>query len=199
MSILASVGVSLLTVLSTLVGGWLVSTRIADHWDQIKSRRDGNLAAARDFQVLYGELIATWKTWNNLVGARASAAAALESARWDCLQRATAAEGAIEALVAKLAADRPLTDAQIDQLGALRQAFKIVRRAIGSDKPVPWSSSSSEPYLALKKLSAATSVLLTTPSGTGERPDSARAVRAFLRITDNRHERNWLTTAAALG
>jgi hypothetical protein len=50
----------------TLAGGWFVTTRVADHWDQIKKRRELDLAAAGDFQRLYGEFFSVWKAWDSI-------------------------------------------------------------------------------------------------------------------------------------
>jgi hypothetical protein len=66
MTISALACVSLVTVAATLAGGWLVTTKVTDYWDKIKKNREMNLAAAHDFQRLYGEVVAIWKTWNAL-------------------------------------------------------------------------------------------------------------------------------------
>jgi hypothetical protein len=191
MSAIASIGESVLTVAVTLAGGWLVTRLVTDHWDQIKVRRDENQAAAHQFQQLYGEVIAIWKTWNALKGGYTAKFATPDEAKWDCLLRATAAEGEIEALLARLAAERYLTDDDIDVLGGLRQAFKAVRRKIREDEPIDWPSSNAKKYVALKTLAAHTSVMLTSPVRTDVRPGEDESARAFIAITDNRHERTW--------
>ncbi|MFC3962174.1 hypothetical protein [Nocardia jiangsuensis] len=196
MSIVGSISVSLSTVLATLIGGWLVTTRVADYWDRVKKSRDSNLAAAENFQRLYGEFVAVWKIWNNLAAVERGGTDLPQNARWDCLVRATAAEGAIEALLAKIAAERTLSTHDIDVLGGLRQAFKVFRRAIVAGRPLPWMSSDAEPYIAMKRLAAATSVLLVTPPDTRNRPSAVEAAAAFEQITDNRHGTAW--TASGL-
>jgi hypothetical protein len=120
MSIIAPTVVSLITVLATFIGGWLVSGRITDYWDQIKQNRDLNFSAAHDFQRLYGELIAIWKTWNALKGSYTASFDEPEGAKLDCLVRATAAEGEIEALMARLSSERVLTTEDVNVLGGLR-------------------------------------------------------------------------------
>ncbi|MEV6180561.1 hypothetical protein, partial [Streptomyces sp. NPDC052015] len=45
---------------------WLVTTRVTDYWDRVKKDREMYLAAAQDFQRLYGEFFAIWKTWSTL-------------------------------------------------------------------------------------------------------------------------------------
>lgn len=197
MSIIESVGAPLLTVAVTLGGGWLVTTRVTDRWEQVKKSREMDLAAAQDFQRLYGELIATWKTWNSLTGGHTPITTP-EHVGWGCLERATAAEGQIEALMAKLAAERFLTEDDIDMLGGVRQAFKIVRRSIKRGEVIGWRSSGAEPYMAIKSLSVAMSVMLSTAPGTKGRPSVAVAARNFKGITDNRHETSWIDTARRL-
>ncbi|MCX5016644.1 hypothetical protein OG765_37620 [Streptomyces sp. NBC_00555] len=194
MSIIESVGVPLLTVAATLGGGWLVSTRITDHWDQVKKNRDMDLAAAQDFQRLYGEFIAVWKTWNALTSGHTPVTTP-EHVGWGCLERATAAEGEIEALLAKVAAERVLTGEEVDVLGGVRQAFKAVRRTIQRGEPLDWWSSGVQPYVAFKSLSTAVSVLLSTTPNTRRRPTVTLAAHNFREITDNRHEISWIETA----
>ncbi|MGW4851942.1 hypothetical protein ACWEPZ_12030 [Streptomyces sp. NPDC004288] len=197
MSLIESIGAPLLTVVATLGGGWLVTTRVTDRWDQVKKQREMGLSAAQDFQRLYGEFVAICKTWNALTSHHTPVTTP-EHSGWSCLERATAAEGAIEALMAKLAAERLLNDDEIDVLGGVRQAFKVVRRTIERGEPLGWGASGVAPYMALKSLSAAMSVLLSSPSQGKGRPTAARAARAFAEITDNRHEMSWIATARAI-
>ncbi|RSO09995.1 hypothetical protein DMH26_00400 [Streptomyces sp. WAC 05379] len=194
MTIIESVGAPLLTVALTLGGGWFVTTRVTDRWEQLKKNREMDLAAAQDFQRLYGEFVAIWKTWNSLTDGHTTITAP-EHVGWGCLERATAVEGQIEALLAKLAAERFLTEEKIDVLGGVRQAFKVVRRNIKRGEPIGWWSSTSEPYTAIKALSAAVSVLLSTVPKSTIRPSAAVAARNFREITSNRHETLWTDTA----
>ncbi|MEV6183977.1 hypothetical protein, partial [Streptomyces sp. NPDC052015] len=177
---------------------WLVTTRVTDYWDRVKKDREMYLAAAQDFQRLYGEFFAIWKTWSTLNRPNA-AGFAPEEARWSCLERAAAVEGEVEALMAKLAAEHLLSEDQINMLGGVRQAFKVLRRAIGQGQPLNWWSSEAEPYAAFKSLSAAMSVLLTTPRRSKKRPSATEAAEVFRQITHNRHEDIWMTSARRLG
>lgn len=197
MSIIESLGAPLLTVAVTLGGGWLVTTRVTDRWEQVKKNREMDLGAAQDFQRLYGELISVWKTWDALTVGHTPVTTP-EHPGWGCLERATSAEGQVEALMAKLASERFLSEVEIETLGGVRQAFKIVRRTIQRGEPIGWWSSDQAPYAAVKRLSAATSVLLSTASTTRRRPNAADAARSFMEITDNRHEGSWGSTARRL-
>jgi hypothetical protein len=156
-----------------------------------------DLAAAQDFQRLYGEFVAIWKTWDFLTDGHTPVTTP-EHVGWSCLERATAAEGEIVALLAKLAAERFLADEEIDMLGGVRQAFKVVRRSIKRGEPIGWETSGSEPYTSIKSLSAAIPVLLNTTPRTKHRPSAALAARNFREIMDNRHEVSWIAIAQRL-
>ncbi|WP_343973759.1 hypothetical protein [Kribbella koreensis] len=184
-------------MLTTLGAGWFITTRITDHWDQVKKNRELNLTAARDFQRLYGEAIAIWKTWNAMKGSHTAPFTQPENAKWDCLLRATAMEGEVESLLAKVAAERVLGDDDIAILGALRQAFKSLRRAIRADEPVQWRSDDVQQYATFKSLAAAMSVLLASKSPTKNRPDATTAARAFQQITANHHEDEWFDAVSS--
>ncbi|MFD5516918.1 hypothetical protein [Streptomyces sp. NPDC127066] len=197
MSLIDSLSDPLLTVLPTLGGGWLVTTRVTDRWEQIKQSREMDLNAAQDFQRLYGEFVSIWKSWDSLKGSH-SPVTAPEHPGWAYLERASAMEGQIEALMAKLAAERFLAEEQIDILGGVRQAFKEVRGSIHRGEPLGWWSSEVEQYAALKSLSAAMSVIIGETSWLKSRPDVTTAARNFKEITSNRHEISWIHTAQRL-
>lgn len=195
MSVWTSVLTSLGTVAATLSGGWLVTTRVTDYWDRVKKNRELSLAAANEFQRLYGEAVAVWKTWNALNGNHAVAFAPPEEAKWICLLRMTAAEGQLESLLAKTSAERFLNPDDIAVLGGLRQAFKSLRRAIRAGQPIPWAADNVKEYVAFKSLASAMSVLLLAVNRAGRRPSAAEATRAFTEITANRHEKSWTNAA----
>ena len=198
MSIIAPVIVSLVTVSATLIASLFVTSRVTDRWDQVKKNREMNLAAAHDFQRLYGEIIAIWKTWNALNGRHTAHFATPEDAKWDTLKRATAAEGEIEALMARLAAERTLNPDDLDMLGSLRQAFKVVRRTIRADQPLSWTADNIPDYAAFKKLTSAMSVLLSATTPIESKPLATEAATAFQEITANRHEATWIDSASRL-
>lgn len=97
--------------------------------------------------------------------------------------------------MAKLAAERFLTEDEIDMLGGVRQAFKVVRRSIKRGEPVGWWTSGAEPYRAIKSLSVAMSVLLSTAPRGKSQPSATVAARNYKGITDNRHETSWIDAA----
>jgi len=95
-------------------------------------------------------------------------------------------------------AERVLSDEDIAMLGALRQAFKSLRRAIRMDGPVAWWSDDVQQYATFKSLAAAMSVLLASKIPTKNRPDATTAARAFQQITANHHEAEWLDAVPTL-
>jgi hypothetical protein len=190
---ITSIVVPLAAVALTLTGGWFVTTRVSYHWDQIKRRREMDLASAEEFQRLYGEFFAVWKTWN---------AVALHQIKvddssvvaWDCLKRTADIGGRVESLLAKISAERKLSQDDIDVLGAVRQGFKSIRSVIKKGEPLPWWGSEVESYLAFKSLAVYTSGLLGTSSTSKHSPSSDVAVENFRQITSNKHEKSWQQT-----
>lgn len=189
--------VPLVTALVTLAGGWLVSARIADRWDEIKKRREMNLAAAAEFQHLYGEFFAVWKVWNAALRYDSFRDQPPEFAR-TCLHRAAAIEGKLEALLAKIVVEYVLSDDEIDSLGALRQGFQMLRQSIQHTEPLQWWASGSPAYVAFKALATDMSMLLGTTRQRRPVPDAAAATNSFLRITDNGYETAWVAVAHRL-
>jgi hypothetical protein len=196
--VIAEILIPLATAAVTLAGGWFVTTRVADHWDQIKKRRELDLAAAADFQRLYGEFLSVWKAWDSISRHKLEIKDPAETA-WDCLNRAADVEGRVEALLARISAEHELSEDDIDALGGVRQGFQSLRGAIKRNEPLEWQSSDSKDYLAFKGLAAYTSRLLGASSGSKRAPDSATAAANFRDITSNRHELMWVKTANRLG
>lgn len=194
---IATVIVPLVAVTLTLAGGWLVSSRVSDHWDQIKRRRESDQAAAEEFQRLYGEFFAVWKIWN-AISLRDIELSDPEKAAWDCLKQVAEIEGRVEALMAKISAERHLTNDDIDALGAVRQGFQSLRSVIKRGEPLPWWGSEIEQYAAFKELGVYTVRLLSAPSEPKQAPSRTDAAASFRGITSNRHEVIWPETAKRL-
>jgi hypothetical protein len=195
---ISTVVVPLVAVVLTLAGGWLVSTRVSDHWDQIRRLRESDLAAVEEFQRLYGEFFAVWKTWDAFLNGELKLSDPAGAA-WDCLRNSAEIEGRVEALLAKISAERELSDDDINVLGAVRQGFQSLRGAIKKEERLPWLGSEVEPYTAFKALAVYTARLLGTPSNSKNSPSNATATENFRGITSNRHENCWPQTAQQLG
>jgi hypothetical protein len=188
--------IPLVTVAVTLGGGWLITTRVTDRWDKIKKRRDMDLASAQDFQRLYGEFCATWKSWDIAVQ-HPAAVGSLTDRAWECLEHAAAIEGGIEALLAKVAGERFLSDDDIDVLGAVREGFQTLRKAIRDGVRLADRGSRFE-YSAFKGVCVyASSLLGSSPSKIGL-PDRTVAVKNFLGITSPEQEARSIHTVKRL-
>lgn len=171
-----------ITAVVTLLGGWLVGMRITDHWDQVKKRRDLDLAALAEFYRVYGEFVAVWKAWAAAKDHRREIEVP-EDGPWKLLERAVAVEGSLEALIVKIAAERKLNDKDVDILAGLRQAYKSLRKEIRADAPAMWLRGSNPQYDALRGCATYVNKLLSRPLPT-EPPDEVRASNTFKRIAD---------------
>jgi hypothetical protein len=187
----------LLIAVVTLTGGWIIGTRVTDRWDRIRKQRELDLAALTLFYQVYGEFIAIWKAWG-AAKRYSDTVSPPEDVRWKLLERAVALEGSLEALLIKLAAERPLTDKDIDILAGLRQAYKSLRKEIRSDESSNWASRSNPEYDALKGCATYVNSLLTMRPPT-DRPEVTNSSNAFKRISDKAYQGNWASKVAEYG
>lgn len=191
---LISTTMPLLTVLLTLAGGWLITTRVSDRWDRVKKVRELDLTTAQEFQSLYGEFFSIWKVWSS-VQQGSELPSPSQDLSWDLLKRASAMEGRVEALLAKVCAERLLTNSEVEVLGSIRQAFQQLRETIQENEDLPWYSSDTREYMAFKSLAAFTSGLLARGRGLRKLPTWNVASANFRTITDNRFEYEWVAVA----
>lgn len=180
--------VPLLVTVVTLCGGWLVSSRVADRWDRIKKQREMDLASALEFQRLYGEFFATWKCWDTLKR-YGETTGLMSDVAWSFLERSAAIEGGIEALLAKVAGEKNLSDRDIEVLGRMRQGFQSLRKAIREDSNLDWRGTDN--YKAFKELAAYTSKMMADSRLKAPLPDVQVSMTNFLRITDVAHGVGW--------
>lgn len=178
----------IVAVLVTLIAGWLISQRVTDRWEQARKRRELDLSALGELYMCYGEFYAVWKLWNGCCDTEHPSSAPSDTT-WNLLLRATAAEGSVEALLTKIATERNLVEAEINALGALRQAYHELRHAIRRGVPLPWYSSAHPDYTAFKGLQTLVAGLLTQSNDS--RPVPADAARHFTRMTSNEYEQTF--------
>ncbi|MFG1605235.1 hypothetical protein [Actinoplanes sp. NPDC049265] len=174
---------------ATLTFGWYAGSRITARWDQKKKRRELTLATTDAFYRSYGEFFAVWKEWS----ARRRAGVD-ETARSQLLTRAATAEGAMEALLLKLAVERRLTGNDVEVLGCFRQACQAVRESIRDNRAVgtsggPWDSSDVPGYLVFKGLATRLAQIVSREA---EFPEDDKARHDFRTITSNRFETEWV-------
>lgn len=192
---------SLVVALLTLAVGWLVGNRLTAKWDERKKRRELDLQALGAFYAIYGQFFAIWKLWSGT----SSKLPDHQEFRRDLLERAANAEGELESLLVRLAAEHNLSERECTLLGCFRQAFQCLRASIkegtslhtkavhpstGEPQTFPWISSEAPPYLAFKALSGHVADLLSKDSRSYTRPD--QAYQALKQITTNRLERTWI-------
>lgn len=169
---------------------------MTDRWDKIKKRREMDLASAQDFQRLYGKFCATWKSWDTSVQHPTTVGPSADRA-WECLEHATAIEGEIEALLAKVAGERCLSKDDVDVLGAVREGFQTLRHAIQAGESLAHQKSRFE-YSAFKGVCVYTSHLLGSSPQEIDLPDRTVSVKSFLCITRPEQEEQWIQTAKRL-
>jgi hypothetical protein len=154
-------------------------------WEGFKRRREQSRASLELFFAAYGEWFATWKLW-----AAATDAGSIGTLGVDLLERATAVEGKFEALLVKVATERPLDADQMRRLGRFREAYQSLRESIEQRRSLDWNvrgrDDHVQPYVAFKVLSTEFARLLS-PSAL-RRPSRDAAGQALVTITSWRPE-----------
>ena len=184
---------ALLSLAVTVIGlglTWLIGSRIAAHWDERKKRRELELSLANNFYLQYGEFCAIWKFWNQSLNELTKKSDEYKKRRNDLLDRASRAEGGLEAALLKVASERILdVTTQVD-LGNLRQAFQVLRERIEEGIPISYGSSDHPDYLEFKRLATRFGILLASQSSKNM-PNQKQAITAFHEITHNKYESRW--------
>jgi hypothetical protein len=194
--------------LLAVLGAAVVTIRVSDQYEQrrkqrefdqetMRKQREFDQETMRELASLYGQIFAIWKEWDTLCRFRE-----LEpppGAAWSLLGEAADAEGRLEALLIRIAADRPLHDPDdIRTLAGLRQSFKVVRKAIRENEPLEWRSAIDRQYAALKAYAASTAALVAAERA-GPTPTAATARAVFQKITSDEYEPTWADLAEDAG
>lgn len=177
-------GLSLLPLLLGLV----VGQRIIAYWDLRKKRRELDTAIATQFHKLYGEFKELSRIWRAYcyTGERAKPITFPDTIHVDLLQRAAAAEGGIEAIIVKLAAERVLEKEDIETLGLFRQAYQKLRESIRDGTSLEWTYGSPE-YALFNDLSGKTAFIIASEKFKKQH-NSYKAAETLQQITDMRLE-----------
>lgn len=181
---LNTVGPAVTVLLAAIAG-----QRLSAYWAVRQKRRELALSAANEFYRLYGEFFAVWKLWS-YAAKSATRAEELEPTRWALLQRATTAEAGVEALLVKLAAERPMTRCDLEIAGRFRQAYQMLRQVIKNRQPLDWYAGEHPQYHAYKALACNVAHLIAT-SDRSKLPTSSDARSSLLEITSNKWENRW--------
>src|SRR5579871_4687060 len=99
---------NLFVAIITLGLGWFVGQRLTVYWSIQQRHRELAISTAHEFHSLYGEFFAVWKLWNTYIR-DAGVADTTSPLRWELLKRAANAEGAIEAILVRLALEHDLS------------------------------------------------------------------------------------------
>jgi hypothetical protein len=182
--------VALAGPMMTLLLAAIVGQRISAWWSERQKRRELELALANSFYSGYGEFCAIWKEWNWNFSEMRTRPDELTRSQAALHERACRAEGAIEAVLLKIAAERRLSLGEAAELGSLRQSFQVLRERIQANKPISYGSSDHPDYLEFKRLATLVGNLLAARSG--RLPTATEAFDSFREITDNRHEARWV-------
>lgn len=183
--------------LLAVAGAVLITNRVAHRYEQQRKQREFDQETMQELTSLYGTIFATWKAWDTRC--RFPEVEPPKDTAWKLLCEASAAEGRLEAMLVRLAADRPLRDPEdIRTLAGLRQSFKIVRKAIRENEPLGWRSSRDRQYAALKAYAASTAALVSSER-TGPAPTAETARVVFQKITSNYYEPTWEGLAVDAG
>lgn len=194
-SVLSEMLLAFAAVALSLGVAWLVGNTLAARLEREKKLTERDVTALTTFQELYGTFFAVWKQWANSPRDDETVARLLPAA--------AGVEGRYEALLVLLCSERSLGESDRSALGALRQGFQQLREAIKAQKNLEWSRSDDRSYGALKSLTAHVGVILR-PRVMGwagrspKRPGANEAALAFIEVTDNRFEKDWVEVGVAL-
>lgn len=149
----------------TLLLTWVAGRGIINYWDIKKKRQELDIAIAREFHRLYGEFKELSRLWRAFIYVGPSVNPLVfpnrKNTRIDLLNRATASEGVVEAIVLKLATERRLEDDDIITLGLFRQEYQQLRKAIRNG--IPFESTYGTPeYGRFNELSSKMTCIISS-------------------------------------
>ncbi|MEV6041156.1 hypothetical protein AB0L65_59350 [Nonomuraea sp. NPDC052116] len=185
---------------------WLIGSQITYRWDDVKRRRELDLAAVESFYRAYGSFIEVWRLWSAHKRHPAQVTTP-DDMQWQCLQRAAAVEGNLEAALIKIVLERRLTEDDLLLLGCFRQAYQSLRENVRADRELRWYASEKDyeahrRYRAFKALAVYSADLLQSNRTRwliGKRrtdiPSGRESIGFLLAATDVARTYDWLETA----
>jgi len=173
----------------TVLLAWLVGHKLSAMWAERQKSRELAILAANEFYRIYGEFFAVWKLWNSLRkrGIARKSGLGDDRNRLQLLERATRAEGSMEALLVKLSTERRLSVHDIRNIGEFRQLFQLLRPAIRRGVSIGWNKSDHPQYVAFKERACAMASIIAS-ADRFSLPDPKTAGVALLAMTSNRWE-----------
>jgi hypothetical protein len=129
----------------------------------LNALRENDLAARVSFYENYGEFFCTWKLWDVYVRYQSTVSPWPQEQRV-LLERASKAEGGFEALLVKVASERPLSESDRVLLACFRESYQQLRENIRTRAPLGWRASGesieARQYRSFKALAEYVAVLL---------------------------------------
>lgn len=168
---LIKAGLTALITTSSLAATWFIGQRLIEKSNLRQKRKELDIATSNQFYQLYGEYIAVWRLWKIITGRHSERADVKvwketwpdkeipDVIRWKLLERASIAEGSVEAVLLKLSTERSLSDKDKRTLGLFRQAFSQLRQHIRDNTPMDWNYDSPE-YMLVKNLASDVAFML---------------------------------------
>jgi hypothetical protein len=193
--------------LATVLFAGLIGQFLTYRWDELKRRRESDLAAREAFYRAYSQFFTTWKLWNSHKD-RDVKIEAPGDVQWLMLRQAEEAEGGFEALMVKVASEKKLNDASRQLLAGFRQGYQSLRERIHKDQPLIWWATDIhtdrqgfKEYRAFKALAEYFATVLTQDPAwlaylfaiKRDRPNQTEAVAALIAVTQR--EYNWVKLA----
>ena len=162
--------------------GWFIGQRIVAYWDIKKKRQELDIATATQFHKLYGEFKEVSRLWRAFKYPEKKLVYP-ESMPMELQRRAAAAEGDLESIIVKLAAERRLDEDDKKTLGLFRQAYQKLREVIRGDEDFIWTHETPE-YKLYNVLASKTAYIIFSKKAKKHRR-SDDAADALLEITSH--------------
>jgi hypothetical protein len=140
---------AVITVISTTLLAWLIGTRVSYGWDEVKRRRECDLAALNSFYRCYGTYFSAWKMWEiylaNSAVKEGERFPVNDEMAWNILREAENAAIGFEAILVRLVSE--YASFQEDQflLASFREAAQSLREAIRDGRSLTWKAQPHSP------------------------------------------------------
>ena len=140
---------AIISVVATALLAWLIGTRVSYGWDEVKRRRESDLAALESFYRCYGAFFSAWKMWevylDNSAIKESGKFPVKDETAWNILREAENAEGGFETILVKLASEYASFEEDRLLLASFRQAAQSLREAIRDGESLTWKAQPHSP------------------------------------------------------
>jgi uncharacterized membrane-anchored protein YhcB (DUF1043 family) len=161
------------------------------HLEEIRQKaeteRQRNAVIANQFHRLLGEYKSVWRMWKIHQEDLKSNFTAPPNSQWELADRASAAEGEVEAVLVEIALERELTNDNCITLGLFRQGYQRLRQSISESETPEFGYRSAE-YRLFHELAIKTSSIILSAEKLKDNSDAAAASKRLLEILAVRSE-----------